>query len=189
MDPVGRPLTPGPGPAGPAKPADSLRVLAVDLDEVSAAMDHLDRSETDHFLNLDNGEVITLSTALVTAVRKGINPEDTDLPEWQLQDTPLAQAVVRDDRGERFARIPEARWTEDQRLKVRFAQAIRHEGLREKAAMAVYTHDGGEKFDELLKGYPQLRATWYRYQARHKREWATRWLLLLGIRPEETEQD
>ena len=161
----------------------NLRELPVDLDEVAAAMDHLDRSETDHFLNLDSGEVITLSTRLISAVRKGLKLEDTDLPEWQLEDAPLARAVVGSGGGESFARIPEARWTEDHRLKVRFAQIIKHEGLREKVAMAVYAHDGGAKFEQLLMGYPQLRAAWYRYQARHKREWAKRWLILLGIEP------
>jgi len=166
-----------------AQAPDSLRGLPVDLDEVAAAMDHLDRSETDHFLNLETGEVITLSTRLLNAVRKGLKLEDTDLPEWQLEDAPLAQAVVRDDKGAGFARIPEARWTEDHRLKVRFAQAIKHEALREKVAMAVYAHDGGSLFEQLLVGYPQLRAAWYRYQARHKREWAKRWLILLGIEP------
>ena len=160
-----------------------LRELPVDLDEVAAAMDHLDRSETDHFLNLDSGEVITLSTRLISAVRKGLKLEDTDLPEWQLEDAPLARAVVGSGGSESFARIPEARWTEDHRLKVRFAQIIKHEGLREKVAMAVYAHDGGAKFEQLLMGYPQLRAAWYRYQARHKREWAKRWLILLGIEP------
>jgi hypothetical protein len=163
----------------------ALRTLPVDLDEVAAAMDHLDRSETDHFLNLQTGEVITLSTKLVSAVRKELKLEETDLPEWQLEDAPLARAVVADSKGESFARVPEARWTEDHRLKVRFAQAIKHEGLREKVAMAVYAHDGGEMFEELLKGYPQLRAAWYRYQAGHKREWARRWLILLGIEPQE----
>ncbi len=164
---------------------DALRELPVDLDEVAAAMDHLDRSETDHFLNLRSGEVITLSTKLVNAVRKGLRLEDTELPEWQLEDAPLAQSVVHDAKGESYARIPEARWTEDHRLKVRFAQIIKHEGLREKVAMAVYAHDGGAKFEQLLVGYPQLRAAWYRYQARHKREWARRWLILLGIEPQE----
>ncbi len=163
----------------------ALRQLPVDLDEVAAAMDHLDRSETDHFLNIESGEVITLSTKLVNAVRKGLRLEDTDLPEWQLEDAPLARAVVGDVKGQLFARVPEARWTEDHRLKVRFAQAIKHEGLREKVAMAVYAHDGGARFEDLLVGYPQLRAAWYRYQARHKREWARRWLILLGIEPQE----
>jgi hypothetical protein len=167
------------------KPA--LKELPIDLDEVAAAMDHLDRSQTDHFLNLQTGEVITLSTRLLEAVRAGVKPEDTDLPEWQWEDTPLAEAVARDSQGASFARIPEARWTEDHRLKVRFAQAVKSEGLRELVAMAVYAHDGGLKFDELLVGYPQLRATWYRFQARHKREWARRWLLLLGIAPREIE--
>ena len=158
-----------------------LKALPVDLDEVAAAMDHLDRSETDHFLSLENGEVLTLSVSLLTAVRQGLRLEDTDLPEWQLEDGPLAQEVVGDAGGAKYARVPEARWTEDHRLRIHFAQAIKHEGLREKAAMAVYTHDDGAKFDQLLMAYPALRAAWFRYQGRHKREWARRWLLLLGV--------
>lgn len=164
---------------------DELRELPVDLDEVAAAMDHIDRSETDHFVNLDTGEVITLPSKLVEAIQRGIRPEDTDLPEWQLEDTPLAEVVVKDVAGTVFARVPEARWAEEHRLRVLFAQAIPHEGLREKVATAVYTHDGGLKFDDLLLGYPQLRAAWLRFQTKHKREWARRWLLLIGVRPVE----
>jgi hypothetical protein len=150
-------------------------------------MDHIDRSETDHFLNLETGEVITLPSRLVEAIRAGVKPEETDIPEWQLEDAPLAELVVQDPGGARFVRVPEARWAEEHRLRVLFAQAIPHEALREKVATAVYTHDGGLKFDDLLLGYPQLRAAWLRFQTKHKREWARRWLLLIGVRPVEVD--
>ena len=159
----------------------ALRPLSVDLDEVVAAMDHLDRSETDHFLNLQTGEVITLASALLNAVRSGVPPEDTDLPEWQLDDLPLAEAAVKDEHGESFICIPEGRWVDMQKLRVRFARAIKTEGIREQAATAVYAHDGGEKFAQLLKAYPQLSAAWYRFEARQKRAWAREWLERIGI--------
>ncbi len=159
----------------------SLKPLRIDLDEVAAAIDHLNRSETDHFLDLDTGEVITLSVVLLEAVRQGFKLEETDLPEWVLDDAPLAKAAVRDPHGKRFARIPEGTWINMGEMRVRFVRAIKTDGLLQKFAEAVTLHDKGKRFRELLKTYPDLAAAWYRFEARQKQAWARQWLERIGI--------
>ena len=159
----------------------SLSPLRVDLDEVAAAMDHLDRSETDHFLDLDTGEVITLSVPLLEAVRRGLNLEETDLPEWVLDDEPLARAAIGDPHGKRFARIPEGTWIDMDEMRVRFVRAIKSEGVLQKFAEAATLHDGGARFYELLKTYPELSTAWYRFEARQKQTWARQWLERIGV--------
>jgi len=160
---------------------ESLKSLRIDLDEVAAAIDHLDRSETDHFLDLETGEVITLSVVLIEAVRKGYRLEDTDLPEWILDDAPLARSAVRDPQGKRFARIPEGTWIKMGEMRVRFVRAIKTDGLLQKFAEAVTLRDGGKRFHELLKTYPDLNAAWYRFEARQKQAWAREWLERIGV--------
>ncbi len=159
----------------------SLKPLRVDLDEVAAAMDHVKRTDTDHFLDLERGEVITLSADLLEAVRQGLTLEDTDLPEWVIDDEPLAQAALGDPHGKRFVRIPEGTWIDMREMRVRFVKAIRSEGLLQQFATAVATNDKGKSFNELLKTYPQLGTTWYRFEARQKQTWARQWLERIGI--------
>ena len=159
----------------------ALKPLRIDLDEVAAAIDHLDRSETDHFLDLENGEVITLSTALLEAVRGGLDLEDTDLPEWVLDDEPLARDAVGDPHGKRYLRIPEGTWIDMGEMRVRFVRAIKTLGLLQQFAEAATIHDGGKRFGELLKTHPDLSTAWYRFEARQKQEWAREWLARVGI--------
>lgn len=159
----------------------SLKSLRVDLDEVAAAMDHMDRTETDHFLNLETGEVVTLSAALIEAVRSGVDPRETDLAEWVLDDQPLAEAAAGDVHGKGFARIPEGTWIDMREMRVRFVRAIKTDGVLQQFAEAVTASDGGRRFRRLLKSYPQLSAAWYRFEARQKREWARQWLERIGV--------
>jgi len=159
----------------------SLKPLKVDLDEVAAALEHRDRSETDHFLNLETGEVITLSTVLLETVRSGVDPEETDLPEWVLDDLPLAEAAMEDPHGRTLARIPQGTRLNVKGLRARFARAIKSEGIREKVATAIYAGDGGKRFRALLKTYPQIGTAWYRFEARRKHQMARQWLEGIGI--------
>jgi len=159
----------------------SLKPLRIDLDEVAAAMDHLDRSKTDHFLDLNTGDVITLSVVLLNAVRQGLRLEDTDLPEWIIDDEPLARAALSDPHGKRFARVPEGTWIDMGEMRVRFVRAIKSPGLLQQFAEAVTLHDKGARFKELLKTYPDLSAAWYRFEARQKQTWARQWLERIGI--------
>ena len=159
----------------------SLKPLRVDLDEVAAAMDHLDRSDTDHFLDLETGEVITLPTDLLEAVRQGLKLKDTDLAEWVLEDAPLARATVNDPHGKRFARIPEGTWINMKEMRVRFIRAIKTDRILQKFAEAAAARDGGARFKELLGAYPQLGTAWYRFEARQKQAWARQWLERVGI--------
>ena len=64
----------------------SLKPLRVDLDEVAAAMDHLDRSETDHFLDLERGDVLAISS-------DGL-PEATDFNDEPFGRARSRQAVL-----------------------------------------------------------------------------------------------
>ena len=159
----------------------ALKPLRVDLDEVAAAMDHVHRTDTDHFLDLELGEVITLSSDLLEAVRQGLKLEDTDLPEWVIDDAPLARAAVGDPHGKRFARIPEGTWVNMQEMRVRFVRAIKSEGILQQFAEAATAHDKGARFGRLLKTYPQLGTAWYRFEARQKQTWARQWLERIGI--------
>ncbi len=159
----------------------SLKALRIDLDEVAAAIDHLDRTETDHFLDLETGDVITLSVPLLDAVRRGLKLRDTDLPEWVLDDAPLARAAVSDPHGKRFPRIPEGTWIDMVEIRVRFVRAIKSAGILEKFAEAVTLHDQGKSFHKLLKTYPDLNAAWFRFEARQKQVWARQWLERIGI--------
>ena len=159
----------------------SLKPLRVDLDEVAAAVDHLDRTETDHFLDLENGDVITLSVPLLVAVREGMKLRDTDLPEWVLDDAPLARAAIGDPHGKRFPRIPEGTWIDMGEMRVRFVRAIKSAGLLQQFAAAATVHDKGKSFHELLKTHPDLNAAWFRFEARQKQAWARQWLERIGI--------
>jgi hypothetical protein len=159
----------------------SLKPLRVDLDEIAAAMDHLDRSVTEHFLDLETGEVITLSVSLLTAIRQGLKLSDTDLPEWVLEDEPLARAALGDPHGKRFMRIPEGTWINMGEMRVRFVRAIKSPGILQQFADAATAHDDGTRFNALLKSYPELSTAWFRFEARQKQSWAREWLERIGI--------
>jgi hypothetical protein len=160
---------------------EGLRPLCVDLDEVAAAMDHLDRSETDHFINLETGEVVTLSVPLLEAVRRGVRLQDTDLPQWVLDDESLARAALGDRQGKTWLRIPEGAWINMAEMRVRFVRAIKSPGLLQEFAAAATAHDEGRYFGQLLRTHPEVSTAWYRFEARQKQHWARQWLEKIGI--------
>jgi hypothetical protein len=159
----------------------SLKPVRIDLDEVAAAVDHLDRSQTDHFLNLDNGEVVTLSVPLITAMKNKLRLHDTDLPEWVLDDEPLVREILDDPHGKGWVRIPEGTWIDMGEMRVRFIRAIKSPGILQEFAEAATLNDDGARFYQLLKKYPELSASWYRFEARQKQTWARQWLEKIGI--------
>jgi hypothetical protein len=163
------------------KGTEGLRPLAVDIEEVVAALDHMDRSKNEHFLNAKTGDVITISVALMRAVKRGVRLQDTDLPQWVVDDAPLARAALGKSRSKHLIRIPAGTGIDMDDLRFRFVQAIKSPGVVEQFANAVIRSDDGKLFNQLLKNYPNVSAAWYRLEARHKNAWACKWLESNGI--------
>ena len=75
----------------------------VRLDEIVDALE-IQFDESSSFLDLNTGEVETVSHDLLRQAEESSNDEEPDIPEWQKQEWELAKRFVSSDRFQNFPR-------------------------------------------------------------------------------------
>lgn len=67
--------------------------LPVPLRELVLALEGVSEESTS-YLNLDTGEVFTITHEIMSLAEDLDDAEDSDLPEWQLQELELAKRIL-----------------------------------------------------------------------------------------------
>lgn len=144
----------------------TARKLRVAMDDILLAMSTPAHHESEAYLDLQTGEVVTIEDEDLTGV-------DVDEDLRRLAEDP-----------ERFASIPRIEGRDEFDLMCRFAETVDEEDIRERLALALRGKGAFGRFRDVVFRYPDLEARWNAMQQEWQVGEARRWLESLGLEPE-----
>ena len=158
----------------------SNRHLNVDLDELVEAMDtHFDGT-IEWFLDAQTGAVHPVNEEdRDDEGDKGEDGEEADMPPWRREAKALAAEI--DSNPNRFVSIPHTESHEAYRIMEDFIPQVANPRLRDLLADAIAGKGAFRRFKDIVLSYPDIRQSWFVFEASAKRKWAENWLATLGI--------
>jgi len=177
-----------------------VKKLKVDFDEIQKAMEDVVRDVFDYFLDLETGEVITLSEDILNELKLSLNDGDDEdigdeieyiefdkepnLPYWMEDEVELALEVLLNE-DDRYIRIPERESSEAYKVMTDFIDTVKDPVLKEELVYALDGKGAFRKFKDVLIGYSKERKRWHGFDAKAMKKSIIVWLRSLGIEPEE----
>lgn len=134
--------------------------VVVDIDEICAAMDYM---ESNHYLDLETGEVITVS--------------DLD------NDEGVSDKI--DEEPERYKAIPTISSWEAYRYMEDFIYTLEDEKLKNELSHAIKGKGAFSRFKNVLAKNPEEQIMWYDFHNRISKQKAIEWLESVGIKVKE----
>lgn len=173
-----------------------MKILFVDFDEIQKAAEDVVRDTFDYYLDLETGEVITLSHEIVSELRTRLSDdesdeigddleyiefdEEPDIPDWMTDEMEIILDVILDESG-RYIRIPER----DRRIAYRsmrdFIDTIQDPLLKRELSSALDGKGAFKKFKDTLINYPRERKLWHRHNAKAIKKESIEWLKSMGV--------
>jgi len=140
---------------------DSLKVLKVDLEDISIVMD-TDRWENEAYLDTKTGEIIHIPTELD---EDNIYDDKyiSDLPEWENEMVEDVKAVYEDEE-ERYIIIPERVSSDAYDMMVKFTKRLDNLIVSEKLFDALDGRGAFRRFKNVLSRYPKINEQWYKFK-------------------------
>ncbi len=173
-----------------------MKKLKVDFDEIQKAMEDTSRDTFDYFLDLETGEVTTLSEDILSEVKSrlygsddseiGDNieyiefDEEPDLPDWMEDEVDLALEILLDKDG-RYVRVPRRESSEAYKVMAGFVETVEEPGLKEKLNNALVEKGTFRRFKDVLLDYPKERKRWHGYNAKAMKKVIIGWLESTGV--------
>ena len=159
----------------------ALKQLQVNLDEVADAMDQFDREISDWYLDTKTGQVISVSTEMMSSLDDGEEEDEEDaVVGWQAEALETARQIA-EDADDRFHRIPEADRHEAYAIMEEFIHEVPDLRLRDRLARAISGKGAFRRFKDELSDHPDVRERWFEFEREQKRQWARDWLEELDI--------
>ncbi len=154
------------------------------------------RDTFEYFLDLETGDVVTLSNDIVSEIKARLSDDESDdladtieyiefdeepeIPDWMTDEMEILLDVILDESG-RYVRIPERdRRTAYQSMRD-FVETLHDPLLREELSSALDGKGAFRKFKDTLIAYPRERKLWHRHNAMAIRRESAEWLKSLGI--------
>lgn len=173
-----------------------MKKLKVDFDEIQKAMEDIVRDTFDYFLDLETGEVITLSEDILGEVKSRLYIDDYDeigeeieyiefdeepeLPDWVEDEVELKLEVLLNEDG-RYVHIPERESEEAYKTMTDFIETVNDPALKEKLSSVLNGKGAFRRFKDVLIDYPRERKRWHGYNAKAMKEVIIEWLENLGV--------
>lgn len=175
-----------------------VKLLKVDINEIQKAMEDVSRDAYDYFLDLETGEVITISVDMLekaeATLYKDLYKDDEpisndrevegfDMPEWLEKEVELAVKIFSED--ERYIRIPEREPREAFALIKEFVEGIDELQPHDRLSNAISGKGAFSRFKKVLAYYPVYREKWFAFNANAMKNEIAEWLESIGIKPEQ----
>ncbi|MGB7759605.1 MAG: UPF0158 family protein [Bryobacteraceae bacterium] len=138
-------------------------------DIVDALEMQLDESSS--FLDLDAGQVETVSCDLLRAAEEGGDDAEPDLPDWQEEEWEIAKRIVSTDR---FLKLPSKFDVHEWAIMEEFSQSVKSARLREDLLHAIHGAGAFRNFKYILRrnGAEQ---SWFAFRTEALRQIALDW--------------
>ena len=167
------------------------RRVKVDVPELVAAFE-TNSPEMEHFLDLQTGQVVTVTEDDQRAIsdfeeeveiQEDEDPkakfeawlEDYDCPDWQV-DSIRDAFLVETEFGARFIRVPKQESREGYSDMSDFAETVQDERLRDLLSVALNGKGAFRRFKDVLCDYPEERERWFKYEEQQATKRVLDWL-------------
>jgi hypothetical protein len=170
----------------------------VNFDDIQKAMEDVSRDTFEYYLDIETGEVITLSEEILGEIKSRLYDseydeieddieyieydEEPDLPEWMEDEVELALEVLLDEQG-RYVRIPEREPPKAYKTMAEFIDTVEDFVLKEKLSNVLNGKGAFRRFKKVLIEYPKERKRWHGYNAKAVKNEIIEWMDTLGSRP------
>jgi hypothetical protein len=154
------------------------RKLGVDIALLIAAMQGMGGEEAHDFLDLRTGQLHLIDDQLLRAVEEG---EVDDLPDWQGELAPIAEAVLAGD--ENLVEVPHTDSADAFELMRDFLDQVDDQAAQQALAQALSGPKPFRRFKDALFNFPGVREKWFAFQTQQAEATARRWLIDLGVEP------
>lgn len=158
-------------------------------------MEDVSRDAFDYCLDLETGEVITISVDMLEKAEATLYKSDDevisddkeldgyDMPGWIEKEVELAIKIFSEK--DRYVRIPERESHETYSLMKEFIEGIDELYPHEKLSGALAGKGAFSRFKKALGDYPVYREKWFAFNANAMKKIITKWLASLGVKPEQ----
>jgi Uncharacterised protein family (UPF0158) len=123
------------------------------------------------FLNLDTGEVETVSHELLRAAEEFGVPDPPDLLTWQEAEWEVAKRIAASDR---FVELPTKFGVHEWAIMRDFSSTVGSEGLRDELVRAIHGRGAFRRFKEVVRLHG-IESEWFTFRAdalaRIARDW------------------
>ncbi|MCU1232615.1 MAG: hypothetical protein JWP63_582 [Candidatus Solibacter sp.] len=143
---------------------------SVRLEEIVDALEML-IDEASSFVNLDTGEVETVSKELLSAAEEGEDDGELDLPEWQEAEWELAKRIVASDR---FEELPSKFDVHEWEIMREFSEEVEPAEVRADLLNAIHGREAFRSFKDALRRN-KIEEAWYSFRTEALREIAIEW--------------
>jgi hypothetical protein len=173
-----------------------MKKLYVDFDQIQKAMEDVARDTFDYFLDLETGEVMTVSEEIIHELKTRLSDDEVDeldddieyveydeephIPDWMTDEMEMILEILLDE-SERYIRIPERQNRIAYQSMSAFLDTIEDPLLREELSAALNGKGAFRKFKDTLIRFPRERKRWHSYNAKTMKKESIEWLTSLGI--------
>jgi hypothetical protein len=123
------------------------------------------------FLDLDTGQVQTVSRELVSEAEESPNDEELDLPEWQRPEWELVRQIVA---RSRFIRLPTKFDVHEWAIMRDFADSMEPARIREDLQFAIHGAGAFRHFKRTLERY-HIEPVWHQFRDEALADIAIKW--------------
>jgi hypothetical protein len=126
--------------------------------------------ESPSFLDLDTGEVETVSRDLLLQAEESADDEP-DLPLWQRPEWEIAKRIVFTNR---FRKLPSKVEVHEWAIMEDFSNSVASDGIREDLLRAIHGRGAFRSFKEALRRH-RIEPVWFQFRAEALRQIALDW--------------
>ncbi|MEM7131031.1 MAG: UPF0158 family protein [Chloroflexota bacterium] len=177
--------------------ATKLRKLKLDLDAIADAMGHDPMMQLSSFLDLETGDVVTISEEERIIVERFYEENadfdsdepldlaallaESDYPEWQHEMILLADQIEAEF-GKRFIELPEQDAHAGYKDMEAFIATVEDQRLQAHLQRAIEGKGAFRRFKDILSHERRTRERWFAFSSERERERVRVWLEFVGIK-------
>lgn len=170
-----------------------MKLLKIDYNAIQKAMEDVARDAFDYFLDLETGEVKTISVDALERAKNslyrddelldGSSLEEFEMPEWIEAEVELIIKIFSEK--QRYARIPERESREAYSLMESFTEKIEELKPHDELSALLNSPDSFSRFKKALSAFPEHKRKWFAFNAHAMKKTITEWLNSIGVKPEQ----
>jgi hypothetical protein len=123
------------------------------------------------FLDLDTGQVETVSRELLGEAEECADDEEPDLPDWQIPEWEMAKRIAFSDR---FKRLPTKFDVDEWEIMRDFADSVESERISEELLNAIHGAGAFRYFKDTIRRH-RMEKAWYAFRAEALAQIARDW--------------
>jgi hypothetical protein len=157
-------------PGGIAEQYDDLEMPAtVQLNDIIDALE-MQFDEMNSYLDLDAGEVVTVSDQLLSEAEEP-GDEEPDLPDWQKDEWRIAKRIVSTDR---FLALPTKFDVDEWGIMLAFSRSLESDDIRGDLLRAIHGPGAFRTFKDTIRRHG-IEPAWFAFRADALRQIALDW--------------